>query len=194
MRNPGHDSRDLNGVINAATADCADVIEFGCMFGDRLAACEAPQREGVDAHAPYIEEARRKYPAETFIHADARDFARYLATASRHKDGSNCRNVRYDAVLLCDFIEHLRLNDAIDIVRASQRIACRRVIAFVPLGPHPQTRDVFGMGADHWQTHRSTWEPADLAALGFDVAVWDGYHAQPGKDSRAAFAIWEPGV
>jgi hypothetical protein len=69
-----------------------------------------------------------------------------------------------------------------------------RIVLFVPLGLHPQTADVFNMGGDHWQTHRSTWEPADLEALGFDVAVWDGYHHQPGKDSRAAFCVWEPGL
>lgn len=182
MRNPGHDSRDLNECIRRATDNCLEVIEFGCMFGDRLAAAGRPISYGVDAHGAYLDEAEKRNPGPRYHCGDARDYAHKAATCG----------VPIDAVLLIDFIEHLTRRDADHLVGDCKRFT-KRIVLFVPLGPHPQTRDVFNMGADHWQTHRSTWEPADLEAVGFDVAVWDGYHAQPGKDSRAAFAIWEPG-
>lgn len=150
------------------------------MFGDRLAATSPapPERLGIDAHAPYVEEARRRHPGSWFIHADALDAVRWVRPV--------------DAVLLVDFLEHLTRDDAEELIRVTKLVARERIVLFVPLGDHPQTCDVFGMGADHWQTHRSTWEPADLLALGFDVAVWDGYHRQAGKDDRAAFCTWEP--
>jgi hypothetical protein len=183
MHNPGHDCRDLNECIRLATADCGCVVEFGCMFGDRLALCRSEGvRIGVESHAPYVAEARKRHPDIGFINGEARDIATLLSET----------DWMADAVMLIDFIEHLTPDAARDMISVAREMTAKRIVLFVPLGAHPQTKDVFDMGADHWQTHRSTWEPADLESLGFDVALWDGYHHQPGKDSRAAFAIWEP--
>jgi hypothetical protein len=180
MRNPGHESRDLARCIRLATADCRSTIEFGCMFGDQLAGIQG-KRIGVEVHPPYVQEARARYPAIDFIRGDARDVARLMATTS----------ARVDAVLMIDFIEHLSRHDAKEIVTWAKVIAAKRIVLFVPLGNHPQTTDYYNTGADHWQTHRSTWDARDLTIMDFDVAEWGGYHDVPGKDSGAAFAVWE---
>ena len=178
MKNQGHYSRNnLDHCLTVSTDDCHSVIEFGCMFGRQLSILSCPVKVGVEIHKPYLERAEYAF---TQICADERTEASTTPTKS------------YDAVLLCDFLEHLTLMDAVFMVLQAKRIARKRIVVFVPHGLHPQTKDVFELGADEHQTHRSTWWPSMLVDLGFDVAVWDNFHNKPGSDHRAMFAIWEP--
>jgi len=147
------------------------------MFGDRLAVVDAPVKVGVEVHRPYVE--RRKFHDFLMINADARDVTPFFPDES------------FDAVILVDFIEHLEMGDSVRLIRECQRLASKRVVAFVPHGLYPQEKDVFGLGGDYWQTHRSTWGVPELADLGFDVALWDNYHNVPGTDNKAMFAVWE---
>lgn len=181
--NPASTSRDLMACIAAATKDCRSILEFGCMFGDKLAAAGPQQafRVGVDAHLPYLERAKSQYPSIAFLHGNAMRVANQIGDES------------FDAVLMVDFIEHLSIDNAHWLLAQAQRIAKQRIVAFVPYGDHPQTKDYFKMGGDEWQTHRSTWRDNDLKSLGFDVVVWEHYHKEKGKDHRCMFAIWEPG-
>jgi hypothetical protein len=148
------------------------------MFGDRLAVLDAPIKVGVEVHQPYLD--HRHFDGFAMLNADARAVTHLFPDKS------------FDAVLLIDFIEHLEMSDALRLLRECQRIAAKRILVFAPHGVHPQSQDVFGMGADAWQTHRSTWRVEDLADLGFDVALWKDYHSVPGTDNAAMFAVWEP--
>jgi hypothetical protein len=179
--NPATHSRNLDECIAAATADCQSVLEFGCMFGDRLMATSCPIKIGVDVHQPYLDRAVQRHGSEAvFLQGDARQAALWFLPRS------------IDAVLLIDFLEHLAELDANRILERCQTVARKRIIAFVPEGNHPQDRDVTDLGGDHWQTHRSVWYRDDLAKHDFDVVVWDDFHNIPGKDRGAMFAIWEP--
>ena len=96
----------------------------------------------------------------------------------------------YDVVLGIDFVEHLRRMEALRVIAQMQRVG-RSVLLFVPEGHHPQDRDFFGLGGDHWQVHRSTWYSDDLIALGFDVDRWPDFHkGEEGKDPGALWATW----
>lgn len=181
MFNPGIKNRNLSECIRLATAGCDSVVELGCGFGNRLQGLDAATRIGVDAHAPYIAEARRRYPdmADDFLVREAGEYIRQFIG----------KGFFWDAVLMVDFLEHLTPEAAAALIADCKRVA-RRIILWVPLGKHPQARDPYEMGGDHWQTHRSTWEPADLEALGFHVKEWPTGTNDPTKEPRAAFCVW----
>jgi len=188
MQNPGRKCHDLKACIRLATAGCDSVLELGCGFGERLALVDAGLRIGVDAHEPYIEEARRLYP----------DISFECDNALSHVEGLMFDGRNFDGVLVVDFLEHLPAREARWFVRICQAITNKIIVLYVPLGSHPQNTDPYEMGADHWQTHRSTWEAADLEAMGFDVEVWTTHPNRP-VEPRAAFCIWnheplEPGI
>jgi hypothetical protein len=100
---------------------------------------------------------------------------------------------KFDYVLGIDFLEHMERDIALATVEAAKKIASSKLILFVPEGSHPQHEDYYGMGGDHWQTHRSVWWAKDLAALGFDVMILEGYHAlwrEPTDDQNALWCVW----
>jgi glycosyltransferase involved in cell wall biosynthesis len=179
--NPGVKNRNLSECIKLATAGCDFVVELGCGFGNRLQEINAAVRVGVDAHEPYIAEARMRYPdtADDFLVRDAHDYIRQFIGKGRV----------IDAILMVDFIEHLTV-DAAKSLLSDCKQAASRIVLYVPLGQHPQTSDPYGMGGDHWQTHRSTWEPEALEAMGFNVMEWPTAPNRPGLAPRAAFCVW----
>lgn len=177
MHNPGHTSRDLNHCLAVCAEGCASALELGTMFGDRLAIVNVARKVGIDAHLPYLIQARQQHPTIEFIRATALD---YLA---------HC-NEAFDVAYCVDFLEHLPPEDVARCIAALKRVA-QRICLFAPRGNHPQATDRTGMGADYWQTHRSIFYEHDLTRLGFDVATWHDYHDEPGKDRGAMFAMWE---
>lgn len=171
---------DLRKAISDELADCPSTLEFGSMFGDILVLAPGPVRIGVEAHAPYIGVARERHgDSMLFMHAEA------LRIAPVFGDNS------FDAVLLVDVVEHFVASAAIKLVKHAQRIARNKVVTFIPLGVHEQTVDVFNMGADHWQRHRSTWYPQDAQALGFEITVCEDFHLlEKPQSPHAMFGLY----
>lgn len=128
----------------------------------------------LDAHAPYM--AAHKIPEGIVQYVG--DLRRVLPTI---------RSCAFDAVLAIDLIEHLDKGDGIEALGEWKRIADQRVIVFTPEGFMPQDTDHYGLGAEHWQTHRSGWSVEDLANHGFKVTRWPDFH---GPGQGALFAIW----
>jgi len=135
----------------------------------------------VDAHGPYVEQ--HKKIADFSFHATIQDFI-----SDRMAGLLSVESLQYDALLMIDVIEHLDKADALEVLRAIPTIAERSII-FTPRGFMPQDRDNYGLGGDHWQTHRSGWEPEELEDLGYDVEVWRDFHYRPELD-RSFDAIW----
>lgn len=142
----------------------------------------------VDAHEPYLRDRRALLPAEK-VTAVCGIVPQVL--------GALPQATRYDLVLAIDFVEHLDKPTAVATVQAMQRLG-KTVAIFTPRGFHPQDHDYEGLGADHWQTHRSSWQPEEFEALGFDVEVWAGfhewardrYHDYPDFCPDALWAVW----
>ena len=137
----------------------------------------------LDAHAPYLEERRQRWPQIETVHADVNLTALWDWVVTER---------RWDVALAIDFIEHLGPDNARDVVDDMRDLA-PKVILFVPEGNHPQDVDHYGMGGDHWQTHRSTWDAPALEALGFTVERWIDFHLwarERGCDPGALWATW----
>ncbi len=174
--NPGHRIDEFYTCLLVSLAECDSVLELGCGVGDKLARTPCSLRVGVDAFRPYLDMAVLKWgPRLHELH---------LAEAVEYM----AKEVRvFDAILLIDFIEHLPKDQGKQLLDRCRRSARRKVIVFCPLGECRQDKDVYDLGGDHWQTHRSTWSVSDLRKAEFDVAQWPGYREDGGL---SAFAIW----
>jgi hypothetical protein len=135
----------------------------------------------IDAWAPYLE--------ERLLTLEGIPIVPILGTAERILP---VLRASYDVALAIDFIEHLEKDRALSVIEYACRLA-PRIAIFTPSGFFPQTRDGEGLGADHWQTHRSAWAPEELEALGFEVEVWKKFHKQNtgrSPDAETEDAIW----
>jgi hypothetical protein len=100
-----------------------------------------------------------------------------------------------DLVTLIDVIEHFTPEDAREVLRQAESVAARRVMLFTPRGAFPQEGfDAFGLGGEEYQRHRSSWEPEDLARLGYRVVVLTGYHTAGNASFVEAFGLDAPPV
>lgn len=142
----------------------------------------------IDAHKPYLDERAARFPQAILVHGEAEfELRRYVYDVGQ-------RGLpRWDVALGIDFLEHTDTTLARKIAFAMREVA-NRVILFVPEGNHPQDKDHYAMGGDHWQTHRSTWYAADLEQLSFTVERWVDFHAwavnERGNDPGALWATW----
>lgn len=179
MNNPGLYFQHLETCILVATADCESVLELGCGTCDKLAVCQCWCREGVDAHEPYLALASRRWKERVhMLHEEgASDFAEEAAFRGRE----------WDAVLMIDFIEHLEKGAGEKLLETCKSLAHRRIILYCPEGWFPQDQDIYDLGGEYWQTHRSSWTYEDLEQRGFKVARWIDRH---GPDKHALFAVW----
>lgn len=110
-----------------------------------------------------------------------------------------------DSVVAVDFIEHLTLNGAEDFLAHARRVARHQVALFTPLGAYPQDfsspdeRDLWGLHGRTWQTHKSSWTPADFDALndGWQILACDAFHTADGHGRTLEtpigvfWAFWE---
>jgi cyclopropane fatty-acyl-phospholipid synthase-like methyltransferase len=168
--------------LNGALQGCESIIELGCGHGSVINGINRSGKRvvGVDIFEPYLQIARRRYPRVEFVHLDVRQ------VRSRWEPKS------FDAVVLFDIIEHLERTDSERLLQDAEELANKCIVIFVPVGLHPQDREPDKLYAerrggernDYWQTHRSTWEPNELEALGYEVWHYPRYHLR--KENPAA--------
>jgi cyclopropane fatty-acyl-phospholipid synthase-like methyltransferase len=136
----------------------------------------------IDAHKPYLDERLSRWPQIETINEKAENALWDAEVTSR----------RWDMVLGIDFVEHLTSSNARYVIE-HMKVVAPKVILFVPEGDHPQEKDHYNLGGDHWQTHRSTWYAEDLEHLGFTVERWLDFHRwakDRGCDPGALWATW----
>lgn len=84
----------------------------------------------------------------------------------------------YDAVYLLDVIEHLERGNGEALLRAVRDLEPKQVVVATPEGFLPQEGDVWGLGGEEWQKHRSGWMPADFP--GWAISYYDNGTSQRG--------------
>lgn len=185
---PHSDLTTLHGRLLAEIPSGSSVLDVGAGLATyhELLIAKGCKLTLVDAHKPYLDERRELFgDAIQWIHGDALDVMGEWAFT--HPSAS------WDVILGVDFLERLSRESAQFFVDNTQALG-RKVILFVPEGNHPQEVDHYGLGGDHWQTHRSQWYAADLEDLGFTVERWLDFHRwakDRGCDPGALWAVWE---
>jgi len=161
--------RDFLATVNELLADSRTVLDVGCGVGTTLKEFCCPIKIGVDAHRPYLENAKF---GEQFIKLNF--------TAERISELFLPNSL--DSVTLIDVIEHFEKGVALDVLSQVEKIACKRVIVFTPRGFFKQIDvDHYGLGGESYQRHRSGWEVEDFQKLGYNVVIFSKFHDQNNK-------------
>lgn len=136
--------------IDRLTADyvgpAESLLDVGCGIRPQKV-IEAARHVGVDIYDPYIERAR----------SAGLDVVRH-DVGSGLPFGDNA----FEIVWLSDIIEHLEKERGRHLFEEARRVASRGVVVRSPVGFEEQEGDAWGMGGDHWQKHRSGWEPHEF--------------------------------
>ena len=158
--------KDFLVMINELLLDSRTVLDVGCGVGTTLTEFCCPIKIGVDAHRPYLENAKS---GEQFIKLN------FMAERLNELFLPNSM----DSVTLIDVIEHFEKEVAFDVLRQVEEIAAKRVIVFTPRGFFQQIEvDHYGLGGESFQRHRSGWEVEDFQKLGYNVVIFSKFHDQ----------------
>lgn len=161
-----------------ATADGHGLaVEFGAGKFEKIAAVDAERRVGIEICEGYCADFAK--PGVEIMIGDMRQYRRLL-NGHLHC----CPNTTSRVALFIDSLEHIEKHDGILILQRCQE-DFDTILVFAPIGDVPQDEDVWGYG-NEWQRHRSSWWPADVKRLGFDVAADETYHG----DHGAMFGTW----
>jgi glycosyltransferase involved in cell wall biosynthesis/tetratricopeptide (TPR) repeat protein len=173
--------KDFQVIVKTIIGNSNSVLDIGCGIGDYLKYTNAKQRVvAIEPHQPYLEKAREAAPWVEFVNADA---------LSYFENNSE----KFDCVLMIDVIEHLEEPEARKLVALARQAANRFVFAQIPIGQHDQEEDMWNLGGEYWQTHRSVWSETAVAELGFNFyQIWrDWYDWDDAEKSRdTSIAIW----
>ena len=158
--------KDFLVTINELLSDSRTVLDIGCGVGETLKDFSCPIKIGVDAHRPYLENAKS---GEQFIKLN------FMAERLNEIFLPNSM----DSVTLIDVIEHFEKEVAFHVLRQVEEIAAKRVIVFTPRGFFQQIEvDYYGLGGESFQRHRSGWEVEDFQKLGYNVVIFSKFHDQ----------------
>jgi hypothetical protein len=166
-------------LLRSLATGCDSVLDVGTGLMSSLELEPCRVKLGLDAHRPYLEQ--RRVPDAVPVNASATELERLFVPGA------------VDLVTMIDVVEHFSPDDARDVLRQAESVAARRVVLFTPRGYFPQEGfDAFGLGGEEYQRHRSSWEPEDLAALGYRVYVLSGYHTSANASFAEAFGAGAP--
>jgi SAM-dependent methyltransferase len=161
--------KNFLALINELLVDSRMVLDVGCGLGTTLTEFCCPIRIGLDAHRPYLENAKSDGLFIKLNFAAERLSELFLPNS-------------IDSVTLIDVIEHFEKGSALDILHQVEEIAGKNVIIFTPRGFFQQLEvDHYGLGGETYQQHRSGWEVEEFKKLGYHVTVFSRFHDQTNK-------------
>jgi hypothetical protein len=156
--------------VKDAVKEDDTVLSLCAGIGLELFEVECKEITAVDIHQPHLDKLSETYPQVKTVCSDI------LSYLKKQKDNS------FDVVSLIDGIEHLTKKDGLEALREAVRVCKREMLVFTPKGfvknePH----NAWGIeGGDKYQTHKSGWEPEELAEFGFEILSQGPNHSQHG--------------
>lgn len=159
---------DYRRWLKRDLADCEFILELGCgptspiLYND-----DAYRTDGIDIWPPYVDFQNRKGNYNKCQLGDILDM--------------RLPEKAYDAVVMCDVLEHLPREkvEQIDLLARLERCAIKKVILFTPNGFIENDE----LDGDPYQKHLSAWEPEDYLQRGYKVVGATGLRWLFGKAS-----------
>lgn len=153
-------------------ADCQSILDLGCGANSPILQIGLGNKaHAVDIFRPYVEmhnarHAYRRCTQDNILDMPFEDKA-------------------YDAVVICDVLEHLPREKVLsrDLFTQMERCARKKVIIFVPNGFIENDL----VDGDPYQAHMSAWEPDDYTSRGYRVKGATGLRYLFGKASRPKY-------
>ena len=140
-------------ALRKALLGCETVLDVGCGPAMTLRYLGVPRSFGVEGYAPALADAKAKHTHDEFIQGDVRELL------SLFKPG------QFDACIAMDVIEHVTKEDGLQLIKAMETIARKRVVFFTPSGFLPQSH----ANNEDLQEHLSGWEPSEMQGYGYEV-------------------------
>lgn len=170
-------------TINELLIGCETLLDVGAGTGGSIAAMQVPVMLGLEVYRPYLELWQPTERITLPLNLPAKSLSRAFLPKT------------VDAVTFIDSLEHLDRAQAYLSLSDAETIARRIVVVMTPRGFFPQRGyDAWGLGGEHYQEHRSGWEPEDFTALGYDVLIFTGFHTDTNESFRRAFGPGAPPV
>lgn len=153
-------------ALRQVLSGSASILDVGC-GRESPAACmrNSAHLVGVDAHAPSIEESKRRALHHEYHVHDV------LEIGSKFAPGS------FECVAALDLIEHLKKEDGLQLLDAMERIASKRVVVFTPNGFLKQGE----YDSNPWQVHLSGWTVDEMQKRGYRVIGINGWRPLRGE-------------
>jgi SAM-dependent methyltransferase len=148
-------------------SDCRSCLDIGCGDVSPVQLLDFDHTLGLEAHTPTLERGRAKRTHSQFQRGRAEEV------------GTLFSENQFDAVVALDLVEHLSKEDGLQLIRAMDRIARKRILLFTPNGYLEQE----GRG-DDLQEHLSGWDPVEMRRLGFRVIGMHGHRALRGPGHK----------
>jgi hypothetical protein len=153
-------------------ADCTSILELGCGAKSPLLQIGyGLKTDAIDIYLPYVEMHNRNHVYKSCRQANILDME--LPYKS------------YDAVVICDVLEHLpkAAVDKIKLFEALEKCAIKKIILFTPNG-YVDNDEVDG---DPYQRHVSAWEPEDYEKRGYTVRGATAFRYITGKAAQPKY-------
>lgn len=158
---------------------CKRVLDLGCGPSSYLERFHGGYYSvGVDAYKPYLDEAERKGTYDEYILSDIMDV--------------DFPEKSFDAVICCQVIEHLTLEDAQILLKKMERWATKKILittpncqnGFSPTEEWEAISDGFDRYGDSaLMKHKSGWTVRDFTVLGYQkVRGYQGFERFFGKE------------
>jgi hypothetical protein len=146
----------------AGLIEVESVLDIGA--GLRPMGWYVPERHVcVEPHPPY---------------ADVLEAAGYETWRVNARDGLRLAGVEFDAIYLLDVIEHMDKEEGELVLRLARNRSPNQIVVATPVGFLAQEGDVWGMGGEYWQKHRSGWVPDEFP--GWAISYYDNGAPQRG--------------
>lgn len=115
----------------------------------------------VEPHGPYAD----KLEAAGYVNV-------WRRTALETLQALNDTHGNYPAgIYLLDVIEHMEREEGEKVLQLAKALKPLQIVVSTPVGFFAQHGDAWGMGGEHWQEHRSGWEPSDFP--GWTISYYD---------------------
>jgi SAM-dependent methyltransferase len=156
---------------------CHSLLDVGCGFDSPVQFLKKRPSPiiGVDLFAPVIEQSRTRGLHDDYHAMDV------LTIADHFPSGS------FDCVLACELIEHLKKEDALNLMGQMERLARKKVIITTPNGFLPQGEEY----GNPLQRHLSGWTASQMAARGYRVTGMLGLKCLRGEMAKIR---WRPSL
>jgi hypothetical protein len=177
------EAHELSGRLEAAFGDLSrkSCMDLGAGPGDSEISeqlLRIPWRRliSVEVFMPYISRLRQKdLEAERHDIHQCRIQDVFEELVAREAD----------VALLTNVLEHMPRREALKLLVRLEEFVGRGVVIFLPLG---RLRHV-DAESNALERQRSTWKVGELARLGYDVDVYEGYYQLGRTKMAAAWAI-----
>lgn len=151
---------------------CRSALDIGCGSDSPLRHIKIPRTIGVDIFEPAVISSRKKKIHNEYIIADANN----LEFEPRS----------FDAVILCDALEHLDKEKGQKLLDNAERWANKKVLISCPNGYLPQP----ALYGNHYQIHRSGWSIEEMRNRGYKAYGMIGLKWKPSRFLFLPLFIW----